>query len=109
MCLGIPMQILSVDGHAARCRRGEEIELIDVSLLPEARPGDHVLTFLGTGRRRLDAEEARLIAQAMDAVAAALSGDAAAIDHAFADLVGREPTLPAHLAPFAASRPEPTS
>lgn len=109
MCLGIPMEILSVDGHAARCRRGEELHLVDLSLLPEAQPGDHVLTFLGTGRRLLDAEEARLIAQALDAVAAALSGDAAAIDHAFADLVGREPTLPAHLAPSAASRPEPTS
>lgn len=109
MCLGIPMEIVSVEGLAARCRQGDEFHLVDLSLLPEARPGDHVLTFLGSGRRLLDAEEARLIAQALDAVAAAMSGDAAAIDHAFADLVGREPTLPAHLAPPAASRPEPNA
>lgn len=109
MCLGIPMEIVSVEGLAARCRKGQELHLVDLSLLPEARPGDHVLTFLGTGRRLLDAEEARLIAQALDAVAAAMSGDDAAIDHAFADLVGRAPTLPAHLAPPAASRPEPNA
>ncbi len=109
MCLGIPMQIVRVEGHAAYCRRGEELLLVDLSLLPEAKPGDHVLTFLGTGRRLLDAEEARLIAQALDAVAAAMSGDSAAIDHAFADLVGRAPSLPAHLAPPVLSRPEPNA
>ncbi len=109
MCLGIPMEIVSVEGLAARCRRDGELHLVDLSLLPEAQPGDHVLTFLGTARRLLDAEEARLIAEALGAVAAAMSGNAAAIDHAFADLIGREPTLPAHLAPPPASRPEPNA
>jgi hydrogenase expression/formation protein HypC len=107
MCLGIPMEIISMDSLAARCRAGGEVHLVDLSLLPEAQPGDHVLTFLGTGRRLLDAQEARLIAQALDAVAAAMNGQAADIEHAFADLIGREPTLPAHLAPLLPSRSEP--
>lgn len=100
MCLGIPMEIVSRDGTAAVCRAEGEVHIIDLSLLPEAQPGDHILTFLGTGRRLLDAQEARLIAQALEAVAAAMSGRPADIDHAFADLVGREPTLPAHLLPL---------
>jgi hydrogenase expression/formation protein HypC len=109
MCLGIPMEIISLDGLAAQCRAGGETHLIDLSLLPEAEPGDHVLTFLGIGRRLLDAQEAQLIAQALDAVAAAMSGRPADIEHAFADLIGREPTLPAHLAPLIPSRPEPNT
>ncbi|MBS7537528.1 HypC/HybG/HupF family hydrogenase formation chaperone [Ancylobacter lacus] len=100
MCLGIPMEIVSRDGHAALCRVDGEVHLIDLSLLPEARPGDHVLTFLGTGRRLLDAQEARLIAHALEAVAAAMNGLPADIEHAFADLIGREPALPAHLRPL---------
>ena len=109
MCLGIPMEIVSMEGLAARCRTGGEIHLVDLSLLPEAQPGDHVLTFLGVGRRLLDAHEAHLIAQALEAVAAAMNGQAADIEHAFADLIGREPTLPAHLAPLVPSRSEPNT
>jgi hydrogenase expression/formation protein HypC len=98
MCLGIPMAIEAIEGVAAQCRRGGEVHLIDLSLLPDARPGDHVLTFLGVGRRLLDAEEARLITEALTALEAAMSGSTEGIDRAFADLVGREPTLPPHLA-----------
>lgn len=109
MCLGIPMEIVGLEGSAAQCRSGDELRLIDLSLLPEARPGDHVLTFLGVGRRLLDAQEAALIAQALAAVEAAMNGRPADIEHAFADLVGREPTLPPHLAPLVPPRPEPHS
>lgn len=109
MCLGIPMEIISLDGLAAQCRSGGETHLIDLSLLPEAQPGDQVLTFLGVGRRLLDAREAQLIAQALEAVAAAMSGRPSDIEHAFADLIGREPSLPAHLAPLVPSRQEPTT
>lgn len=109
MCLGIPMEIVSMDGLAAQCRAGGESHLIDLSLLPEARPGDHVLTFLGVGRRLIDAEESRLIARALEAVAAAMDGRPADIEHAFADLIGRQPSLPAHLASLVPSRPEPTT
>jgi len=103
MCLGIPMRIESIEGWTGLCRAGDDLRAIDLSLLPDARPGDHVLTFLGAGRRRLDAEEARQIGEALAALDAAMRGDADAIEAAFADLVGREPTLPPHLAAQLAS------
>ncbi|MFK8251908.1 HypC/HybG/HupF family hydrogenase formation chaperone [Ancylobacter terrae] len=106
MCLGIPMRIEAIEGWIGTCRDGEARHAIDLALLPEARVGDHVLTFLGAGRRLLDAEEARQIAQALAAVAAVMRGETAGIDAAFADLVGREPELPPHLAAQRALDPE---
>lgn len=108
MCLGIPMEIIRIDGLAAECRQGGETHLIDLSLLPDARVGDHVLTFLGTGRRRLDAHEAALITDALASVAAMMSGAPADIERAFADLIDREPNLPPHLAALLPN-PEPAS
>ncbi|MDE4914713.1 HypC/HybG/HupF family hydrogenase formation chaperone [Methylobacterium sp. 092160098-2] len=108
MCLGIPMEITRIDGLAGQCRQGEETHLIDLSLLPDARVGDHVLTFLGTGRRLLDADAAAQITEALAAVAALMNGAPADIDRAFADLIDREPTLPPHLAALLPN-PEPAS
>jgi hydrogenase expression/formation protein HypC len=92
------MRIETIDGWSARCRHGATLHEVDLALLPEARPGDHVLVFLGAGRRLLDAQEAEQIAQALTAVEAVTRGDATSIDAAFADLTGRAPTLPPHLA-----------
>lgn len=106
MCIGIPMRILAVDGIAGTCGdwAGDPVA-IDLSLLPEARPGDWVLTFLGAARRRIDAAEARHIRDALAAMAAAMDGERD--DGAFADLSGRTPTLPPHLeAARAAGRSE---
>lgn len=106
MCIGVPMRIRTVDGLAARADDGAGgLAVIDLSLLPEARPGDWVLTFLGAARRRLDPEEAALLIDALSAMAAALRGEQDA--DAFADLTGRAPTLPPHLeAARAAGRSE---
>ena len=38
MCVGVPMRVLSVDGIAARAQDGDRVELVDLSLLPDARP-----------------------------------------------------------------------
>lgn len=104
MCLGIPMRIEAIEGGVGTCTDGNARHAIDLSLLPEARVGDHVLTFLGAGRRLLEADEAGQIAQALAAVAAVMRGETAGIDAAFADLVGREPQLPPHLAEQLAAR-----
>lgn len=98
------MRIETIDGWSGRCRHGDALHEVDLALLPEARPGDHVLVFLGAGRRLLDAEEAEQIAQALAAVEAVMRGDATSIDAAFADLTAREPTLPPHLAAEFAAR-----
>ncbi|MCG5242374.1 HypC/HybG/HupF family hydrogenase formation chaperone [Azospirillum doebereinerae] len=106
MCIGIPLRIRTVDGIAATCDDGSgSPTIIDLSLLPEAVPGDWVLTFLGAARRRLDPDEAALLNDALSAMTAALRGERD--DDAFADLTGRTPTLPPHLeAARAAGRSE---
>ena len=63
MCMGIPAKLVSVDGIAGTDTRGD---LIDLSLVPEARPGDWVLCFLGTAHEVIDADRAASIAAAFD-------------------------------------------
>lgn len=95
MCVGIPLQLIAVDGI-----RGEVVEdgrpaLVDLSLTPEARPGDWVLAFLGAARAVLDPDEAARIAAALAGLRALMAGGEAGA--AFADLEARTPTLPPHL------------
>ena len=90
MCVGIPVQLLAVDGI-----RGDVIEdgrpgLVDLSLTPEARPGDWVLAFLGAAREVLTPDHAAL-AGLRSLMAGGDLGDA------FADLEARSPQLPPHL------------
>lgn len=95
MCLGIPVQLLAVEGI-----RGEALEegqpvLIDLSLTPEARPGDWVLSFLGAARGVIDAQEAAQISAALGGLRRLMAGGD--LGEAFADLEAREPRLPPHL------------
>jgi hydrogenase expression/formation protein HypC len=97
MCLGIPLQVVAVDGHVARCSGRLGIVPIDVTLVAPVVVGDWLLTFLGAARARLDAAEAARIDRALDGLEAIERGqpyDAAAF---FPDLVDREPELPEHL------------
>ncbi|WP_425052417.1 HypC/HybG/HupF family hydrogenase formation chaperone [Psychromarinibacter sp. S121] len=92
MCVGIPVQILSVDGIAGTTAYGE---MVDLSLTGPVAPGTWVLTHLGSAREVISAEEARLISAALDGLKAVMGGgDAGA---AFADLDNRTPQLPPHL------------
>ena len=95
MCVGIPVQLLAVDGI-----RGEVIEdgrpgLVDLSLTPEARPGDWVLAFLGAAREVLTPEVAAQISAALSGLRALMAGGD--LGDAFADLEARAPQLPPHL------------
>lgn len=97
MCLAVPMRVLVTDGAFATCvgRQGEET--IDVRLVGPVRPGDHVLAFLGAAREVVDAEEARRIDAALDALDATREGRPVDLAACFPDLAGREPELPAFL------------
>ncbi|WP_444462787.1 HypC/HybG/HupF family hydrogenase formation chaperone [Rhodobacter capsulatus] len=95
MCVGIPVQLLAVDGI-----RGEVIEdgrpgLVDLSLTPEARPGDWVLAFLGAAREVLTPEAAAQISAALSGLRSLMAGGD--LGDAFADLEARSPQLPPHL------------
>lgn len=95
MCVGIPMQLIAIDGIAGQAIDKGAPQLLDLSLLPEARVGDWVLGFLGTAREILPETEALLILKALDGLSAIMAGGDAG--SAFADLEARAPQLPPHL------------
>ena len=96
MCVGIPMQVLVLDGPSASCEgRGERLS-VDIRLIDVPAPGDWLLVFHGVAREALSEQRARDIMSALDALDAALAGETD-FDRHFADLVNREPELPEHL------------
>jgi len=99
MCMAIPMRVLEVsaDGMRARCQgRAGEAD-VDTLLSGPLEAGQWVLTFLGSAREVVSAEEARRIDDALDALEGLLAGRAVDLDAAFADLTDRTPELPEHL------------
>lgn len=95
MCLGIPLLLQSVDGIVGTALDGDLPALVDLSLTPEAQPGDWVLCFLGAAREVIGAEDAQKIRAALGGLQSLmLGGDLGA---AFADLESRSPSLPPHL------------
>ncbi len=100
MCIGIPMQVMEPAGTgSAWCVGRDGRQLIDLSLVGPQPPGTWILAFIGAAREVMTPEAAARTDAAIDALAAALKGDTASIDAAFADLVNREPQLPDHLRP----------
>ena len=95
MCLGIPMQVLSVDGIAATCADGEDRVRIDISLTGPVAPGTWVLTFLGAAREIIDPARADEILRALGGLRSLMEGGD--LGDAFADLEARAPSLPPHL------------
>jgi hydrogenase expression/formation protein HypC len=91
------MEVVECDGLTALCRRGDEQRRINLALVGPQPVGAHVLVHLDSAVRILDADEARLIGEALDGLAAAMRGEA--FEGHFADLIDREPQLPPHLRP----------
>lgn len=100
MCIGVPLQVQVLEDSAefALCGDGDAHERLDMRLIGAQPVGAWVLSFNGAARRVLDAEEAAQIRDALQALQAAMQGDLASVDALFADLIDREPQLPAHLA-----------
>ena len=97
MCIGVPMQLIECNEHQAWCRGPDGRVQVDLALVGPQAPGTWLLTFMGAAREVLDPEVAANITAALDGLQGALTGDAARIDAAFADLVDRTPQLPEHL------------
>lgn len=95
MCVGVPMQLTAIEGIAGQATDKGTPQLLDLSLLPDARVGDWVLGFLGTAREILSESEALLILKALEGMSSIMAGGDAG--DAFADLDARTPQLPAHL------------
>ncbi len=96
MCIGVPMQIVALDGQYAWCEGMGERKRIDTMLVGEQPIGTWVLTFMDSAREVLSVESAQQITQAVTAVNLAMRGETD-LDHLFADLVDREPQLPDYL------------
>ncbi|MCA6116799.1 MULTISPECIES: HypC/HybG/HupF family hydrogenase formation chaperone [Bradyrhizobium] len=95
MCLGLPMTIIETDGMSALCEYGDERRHVSVMLLSEPPVGAKVLVHIDTAVRLLDDDEARLIADALEGLYAALNDHDC--DLFFADLIAQEPQLPEYL------------
>jgi hydrogenase expression/formation protein HypC len=92
MCVGIPLHLTGVEGILGL---GPEGERVDLSLVPEAQPGDWVLNFLGTAHAILPQDEALKIRAALRGLQSLMQGGG--LGDAFADLEARPPQLPPHL------------
>jgi len=96
MCLGIPMQVKTLQGEAAWCEGRGERRLVDTRLVDRLEVGSWVLVFHSVAREQLTEERAQQVTDALAALDAALAGETD-LDHLFPDLAGREPQLPEHL------------
>ncbi len=102
MCVGVPMRILAVSPGTALAEVDGETRTVSTLLLghdPEI--GQHVLVHMNSAIRLIDAEEARIVRDALAAVLAAERGQP--FEHLVADLIAREPELPDHLKPALAN------
>ncbi len=95
MCVGIPMQVISSEDGMAECEGRGRRERLNAMLIGAVVPGAWILAYNGSAVREMTADEAQQTNHALDALDAARHGGD--IDGFFADLVGREPTLPPHL------------
>ncbi|MDK1389470.1 HypC/HybG/HupF family hydrogenase formation chaperone [Sinorhizobium sp. 7-81] len=95
MCIGIPMRVVAVNEFVAQCERHGAILSISLTLVGPQPPGTYVLTHLGSAIRVLDADEARVIDDALSGLAEAAEGRA--FETFFSDLISIEPELPSHL------------
>lgn len=92
------MQLVEAAGPTTGwCVGRQGRQLVDLALVGTQLPGTWLLTFAGAAREVMDAQAAARTDAALDALEAVLAGDASGVDAAFADLIDREPQLPAHL------------
>ena len=73
MCLGIPMEIVVIDGFVARCRaKGIERDVSLFMLQDETlAPGDHVVVHVGYALQKITPQVARSVWETYDAMLAA--------------------------------------
>lgn len=89
MCIGIPMQVIEAGEFSALCRGHGRSERVDLALVGPQPEGTWLLVFLGAAREVLTAEDAGLIASALEALSAVARGETH-LDHLFPDLTGAQ-------------------
>ena len=61
MCLGIPMQIMAIDGYTAHCEARGVMRDVSLFMLQgeNLEAGDYIVVHLGDAIRKITAQEAR--------------------------------------------------
>jgi hydrogenase assembly chaperone HypC/HupF len=75
MCLGIPMQVIEVDGAFAWCEGRSRRERLNTLLLEKVTPRDWVYAVLGQACEIMTVQRAEEVNLALDGLAAALQGE----------------------------------
>lgn len=78
MCLGIPMQVVSIDGYNARSEAKGVTREVSLFLLQgeEVKVGDHVMVHVGYAIQVMSEQEARSTWELLDEMLAAEGNDA---------------------------------
>lgn len=74
MCIGIPMQVRTVEPGFAYCHGRGETRRISTLLVGDCVQGDWLLAFLDDARERIEASRAAEINDVLDMLQAVLSG-----------------------------------
>ena len=70
MCLGVPMQIVEIDGFTAVCEAHGVRRTVSLFMIQDddVAVGDHVMVHVGYALRRMTEAEARSVWELLDAV-----------------------------------------
>ena len=83
MCIGMPMQVTTIEPGHAWCEGRGERRRVTTALVGPVAPGDWLLVFLGDAREHIDAARAQEVDSALDLVLGAMQGTAADGDAGF--------------------------
>lgn len=93
MCIGIPMKVVECGEGFAWCEGLGQKKQVNTLLVGDQPVGTWLLTFLGSAREVLNADDAARITNAVQAVNLVMQGETD-VEYLFADLIDREPQLP---------------
>jgi hydrogenase expression/formation protein HypC len=109
MCIGIPMQVGSIEpGHALCSGRGET-RRVRTALVGDVARGDWLLVFIDSAQERLAPQRVAEINATLDLLQAAMNGDAQDLASAAFDLPSRWTTAQLRVLSGALSTPTPES
>jgi hydrogenase expression/formation protein HypC len=71
MCLGIPMEVIALDGNVARCSANGIEREVSLFLMADGAValGDYVIVHVGYAIQKLAPEEARCVWELLDGIA----------------------------------------
>ncbi|MCL5073616.1 MAG: HypC/HybG/HupF family hydrogenase formation chaperone [Actinobacteria bacterium] len=67
MCVAVPAKIININDKNAEINSMGVIKIIDISLVPEAKPGDFVIVHAGFAIQVIDKDEAEKVLELFDA------------------------------------------